>query len=91
MHEVDLSVCATLSTRYSCLRAYVSLDSQSLPGAIILSVTYGIDAKSNEDPLLKASLAATHAFATATVPGKFLVDVIPIRASRCTRTASASN
>jgi len=91
MHEVDLCVCTTLSTRYGCLRAYVSLESQSLPGAIILSVTYGIDVKSTENPLLKASLEATHAFAAATVPGKFLVDIIPIRASRCTRTASTSN
>jgi len=64
--------------------AYVSPNSRSLPGAVILSATYGIDVKSSEDPLLKASLEATRAFVAATVPGKFLVDIIPMRASRRT-------
>jgi len=61
--------------------AYASLNSRSLPGAVILSATYGIDAKSTEDPLLKLILEATHTFAATTVPGKFLVDNIPMRAS----------
>jgi len=61
--------------------AYVSPNSRSMPGALIMSVTYGMDVKSVDDPFLRAMLEATLAFATATVPGKFLVDVIPIRAS----------
>jgi len=50
-----------------------------------MSVAYGMDVKSLDDPFLRAMLEATHAFATATVPGKFLVDIIPIRASRRSR------
>ena len=71
--------------------AYVSPNFQSLPGAVIMSVTYGMDVKPTEDPFLRAMLEAAHAFAAATVPGKFLVDVIPIRASRRTRITSTSN
>jgi len=52
-----------------------------MPGALIMSVTYGMDVKSTEDPFLKVMMDASHAFAAATVPGKFLVDVIPFRAS----------
>jgi len=47
---------------------------------MILSVTYGIDPKSTDDPFLSATLEAAHALATALVPGKFLVDTIPMRA-----------
>ena len=53
--------------------------SQSTPGAIILSVTYGLDPKSSEDPFLNPTIKASHALASALVPGKFLVDAIPIR------------
>ena len=49
-----------------------------MPGAVILSVTYGIDVKSMDDRLLRAILEAGRALVVALVPGKFLVDVIPI-------------
>jgi len=64
------------------LTVYISPYSRSMPGALILSVTYGMDVKSTEDPFLRGIIEATHAFATATVPGKFLVGVIPMCASR---------
>ena len=51
---------------------------RSLPGAIILSVTYGIDVKSTKDPFLTATLDGSHALATFMVPGKFLADAIPL-------------
>jgi len=70
---------------------YVSHNSQSLPGTILLSVTYGIDVQSSEDPFLRIMLEATEAFAAATVPGRFLVNNFPIRASRCTRTVPITN
>ena len=56
-----------------------------------MSVTYGMDIKSGEDTFLRSMLEGTDAFAVAVVPGKFLVDTIPIRASRRTRTTPASN
>ena len=53
--------------------------SRSTPGAILLSITYGIDIKSTNDEYLKASIEAAHALVMALVPGKFLADIIPIR------------
>ena len=47
---------------------------------MIMSATYGIEAKSADDPFLSANLEATHALTTALMPGKFLVETIPIRA-----------
>jgi len=44
-----------------------------------LSITYGMDIKSADDRFLNANLEAAHALAAVLVPGKFLVDVIPIR------------
>lgn len=68
--------------------AYVLHNSQSTPGAIVLSVTYGIDVQSIRDPFLGASLDASHALASAMVPGKFLVDIIPIREHICAETVT---
>lgn len=49
-----------------------------MPGATMMSVTYGIDVKSTEDPFLSAMMDATNALTAVTVPGKFLADIIPI-------------
>jgi len=54
-----------------------------MPGATTLSVTYGIDIESVDNLFLRASLEASHAVAAMLVPGKFLADVIPIRAYTC--------
>ena len=43
-----------------------------------MSVTYGIDIKSTDDPFLSAILDANQAFFAILVPGRFLVDAIPI-------------
>ena len=51
-----------------------------------MSVTYGIDVKSDDDKFLSVSIDAGRALVTALVPGKFLVDTIPMRACLCTRT-----
>jgi len=59
-----------------------------VPGATTLSVTYGIDIKSTDDRFLKANLEASHAVAAMLVPGKFLADVIPIRACTCAKTVT---
>ena len=59
-----------------------------MPGATTLSVTYGIDVKSTDDRFLKANLEASHAVAAMLVPGKFLADVIPIRACTCAQTVT---
>ena len=53
-----------------------------------MSITYGIDVKFHDDQFLNANVAAGRALATALVPGKFLVDNIPIRACLRTRTVA---
>jgi len=50
---------------------------------MILSVTYGVDPESTDDPFLSATVDAAHALASAMVPGKFLVDTIPMRTFLC--------
>ena len=54
-------------------------------------MTYGIDIESADDPFLSANLEATQGFTAAMVPGKFIVDAIPIRMPRNTRTAATNN
>ena len=53
-----------------------------------MSIAYGIDSKSADDPFLKANIEASDAVSAALVPGKWLVDVIPIRGCLCTRTVT---
>ena len=60
-----------------------------MPGAIILSIAYGIDVGSEVgDRFLNANLEAAHTIAAALVPGKFFVDIIPICAYLCAQTAT---
>ena len=58
--------------------AHASPNPQSTPGAIMLSITYGIDSRSTDDPFLSTVIEASHALGTAMVPGEFLVDAIPM-------------
>ena len=51
-----------------------------------MSITYGINIKSIDNQFLNANLEASHAIAAVMVPGKFLADVIPIRACLCVQT-----
>ena len=51
-----------------------------------MSIAYGIDVESPDDRFLRASLDAAHALAAMLIPGKFLADVIPIRACLCAET-----
>jgi len=53
-----------------------------------MSVTYGMDVKSIDDPFLKANIEASHAFSAVSVPGIFLADAIPIRACICIQTVT---
>ena len=53
-----------------------------------MSIAYGIDSKSADDRFLKANIEASHAVSATLVPGKWLVDVIPIRACVCTQTVT---
>ncbi|KAJ7251389.1 cytochrome P450 [Mycena rebaudengoi] len=47
-------------------------------GALIMSIAYGIDALPSNDPYMATAEAALHAITQAAVPGRYLVDVIPI-------------
>jgi len=44
-----------------------------------MSTTYGIEIESADNPFLSANLEASCGLGSALVPGKFLVDTIPIR------------
>jgi len=56
--------------------AHMSLSSS---GALIMSLTYGFDVKSHDDPFLAAAERALAILEEATVPGAFLVNTFPIR------------
>ena len=56
-----------------------------MPGAIAMSITYGIDVESPDDRFLRASLDAAHAPAAMLIPWRFLADIIPIRACICAK------
>ena len=71
--------------------AYTSHNFRSIPGAIIMSMTYGMNIESADNPFLSANLEATQGLATTLVPGKFLVDTIPLRTRLNTRTTPTNN
>ena len=50
----------------------------SLAGAVIISVTYGIDVLPENDPYIAIAETAMHGMSEATIPGRFLVDFIPL-------------
>jgi len=52
-------------------------DAVFLPGSLIMSVTYGLDVRSADDPYMKATADALDDMTLALVPGKFLVDIFP--------------
>ena len=43
-----------------------------------MSMTYGVDVKENDDPLIALAEAALKSASDSIVPGAFLVDMIPI-------------
>jgi hypothetical protein len=49
-----------------------------LAGETILSVAYGIEIQQENDPYIKLAEEANHGAILAAIPGKFLVDAIPI-------------
>ena len=53
----------------------------SAVGALVLEMTYGLNITNNEDQFLRASVEATEIAARVLIPGAFLVDIIPMRAS----------
>ncbi|KAJ7873153.1 cytochrome P450 [Mycena leptocephala] len=54
------------------------LKSISMAGEIIMSVAYGIDVEPANDPYVTLADAALHSLGNASVPGRFLVDSIPL-------------
>ena len=54
----------------------------SSTGALLMSLTYGLDIKSHEDPFLSAAERALAVSEEVTVPGAFLVDTFPSRKSQ---------
>ena len=47
-------------------------------GVIIFRITYGYNAESKDEPLLRSALATVENFSEVTKPGAFLVDIITI-------------
>jgi hypothetical protein len=64
------------SKRFSWPTVYPSF---SVTGALIMSLTYGFNLKSHDDPFLLAAERALHTLEAVAVPGAFLVDTFPIR------------
>ena len=56
-----------------------------------MSMTYGIHVESADNPFLNANLEASHGLGMALVPGKFLVDIFPIRTRSNTRSIPINN
>ncbi|KAJ6520766.1 cytochrome P450 [Mycena vulgaris] len=50
---------------------------QHVVGAIIMSIAYGLEVKSSNDPYLNAAQAGIRAMSASAVPGRFLVDNVP--------------
>ncbi|KAJ7362535.1 cytochrome P450 [Mycena albidolilacea] len=51
---------------------------RQMTGGLIMSIAYGIDVLPMNDPYLKLLQESMHGLAEASVPGKYLVDAIPI-------------
>jgi hypothetical protein len=74
--HIKLSVTLTLSVDQWLTQIF------STTGALLMSLTYGLDIKSHEDPFLSAAERALTVFEEVTVPGAFLVDTFPSRKSQ---------
>ena len=70
-HEA-VSSCSELST---CQVTHLN---HSSTGAFIMSLTYGFEVKSHEDPFIAAAERGLVIIEEATIPGAFLVDTFPI-------------
>ena len=64
---------------HHCAHALLTSVLQSVTGALIMDITYGLDIKSHEDPFLQAAGRAMDCVERTMVPGAFLVDTFPIR------------
>ncbi|KAJ7436982.1 cytochrome P450 [Mycena galericulata] len=51
---------------------------RQMTGEIIISAAYGIDVLPSKDPYIDLAREALHAFSTANIPGRYLVDTFPI-------------
>lgn len=49
-----------------------------MAGETIMSIAYGIDIQQKDDPYVKAAQEGVHPLTAATVPGAFLVDMMPV-------------
>ena len=47
-------------------------------GAVILKISHGYNVEDDDDPLVEMADRATNNFSVVTMPGNFLVDVLPI-------------
>lgn len=55
------------------------IQASSATGAMVMSLTYGLDIKSHDDPFLSSAERALAIMEEVTVPGAFLVDTFPSR------------
>jgi len=53
-------------------------DAAFMAGALIMSITYGLDIQSADDPDLKATVDGWDGLRAAVMPGSFLVDAFPL-------------
>jgi hypothetical protein len=55
-----------------------TLNSRSTASAIILRISHGYEAKGNNDPFVDLADRAVDQFSRSTVPGAFMVDIVPL-------------
>ncbi|KAJ7917029.1 cytochrome P450 [Mycena leptocephala] len=67
-----------LAASHELLRRILQTLMVLMAGEIIMSVAYGIDVKPANDPYITQADAALHSLVNAAVPGRFLVDSIPL-------------
>jgi hypothetical protein len=62
------------------LSTYIERSSLRTTGAIIIRMTYGyvVDPRPGQDPLIRLVASGVDLFSESTVPGRYLVDIVPI-------------
>ncbi|KAJ7650768.1 cytochrome P450 [Roridomyces roridus] len=76
-HHEELKAARTLLQRLLDAPHDFEKHLQHVTGALLLSVTYGIDVQASNDPYLQTAQMAVRAMSDAAMPGRYLVDLIP--------------
>ncbi|KAF8210916.1 cytochrome P450 [Mycena galopus ATCC 62051] len=76
-HPNERTACHDLLRRLLRDPSNIMEELRHVVGNTIMSVTYGIKVQTQDDPFIALARDAIHTAADASVPGRFLVDVVP--------------